>query len=78
MLEVANWELHRSQPCFGQTWTWSALYAGFMATSRALDDRRFRDAMRSTAEKFHWQLRSPHPTADHQSIAQTKERAAET
>lgn len=71
MRKVADWELHRAQPFFGRTWTWGALYAGFMATSRALDDPRFHDAMLSMAEKFHWQLRWLHPNADDQSIAQT-------
>jgi unsaturated rhamnogalacturonyl hydrolase len=68
---VATWELDRARSHFGRMWTWSALYAGFMATSRALDDPRFRDAMLSMAGKFHWQLRSPHPNADDQSLAQT-------
>lgn len=68
---VANWELDRARPYFGRTWTWSALYAGFMATSRALDEPRFRDAMLSMAGNFHWQLRSPDPNADDQSVAQT-------
>lgn len=68
---VANWELDRARPYFGRTWTWSALYAGFMATSRALDAPRYRDAMLSMAESFDWQLRSPDPNADDQSVAQT-------
>ena len=68
---VANWELGRARPFFGRTWTWSALYAGFMAASRALDDPRFSAAMRSMAEASRWQLRSPLPNADDQSLAQT-------
>lgn len=68
---VANWELDRATPHFGRTWTWGALYAGFMAASRGLDDPRFRDAMLSMAEQFHWQLRSSQPNADDQSVAQT-------
>lgn len=68
---VANWEFDRARPHFGRTWTWSALYAGFMAATRALGDPRFEDAMLSMAEKAHWQLRSPLPNADDQSLAQT-------
>ena len=69
--KVADWQLDRSQPYFDRIWTWSVLYAGFMAVSPALHDPRYRDAMQSMAEKFHWELRSPHPNADDQSLAQT-------
>src|SRR5579863_6963404 len=68
---VANWELDRATPHFGRTWPWGALYAGFMAASQGLEDPRFRDAMLSMAEKFHWRLRSSQPNADDQSLAQT-------
>ncbi len=71
MSKVANWELDREQPYFDRIWTESALYVGFMAASPALHDPRYRDAMQSMAEKFHWELRSPHPSADDQSVAQT-------
>jgi unsaturated rhamnogalacturonyl hydrolase len=71
MRKVADWELARAQPYFDQIWTSSALYAGFMAASPALDDPRYRDAMQAMAEKFDWQLRSQVPNADDQSIAQT-------
>ncbi len=70
MRKVADWELDRSQPDFDRIWTWSALYAGFMAASPTLQDPRYRDAVESMAEKFHWELRSPHPDADDQSLAQ--------
>jgi unsaturated rhamnogalacturonyl hydrolase len=71
MSKVANWQLDQSQPYFARIWTWSVLYAGFMAASPALHDPRYRDAMQSMAEKFHWELRSPRPSADDQSVAQT-------
>ncbi len=71
MRKVADWELERSQPYFDRIWTWSVLYAGFMAASPALRDPRYRDAMQAMAEKFDWQERSQHPNADDQSIAQT-------
>lgn len=71
MSKVAKWELDQSQPYFDRIWTWSVLYAGFMAASPALHDPRYREAMQEMAEKFHWELRSPHPNADDQSLAQT-------
>ncbi len=71
MRKVANWELARAQPYFGRNWTWSALYAGFMAASHALHTPRYRDAMRAMAAKFQWRLRSSAPSADDQSLAQT-------
>jgi unsaturated rhamnogalacturonyl hydrolase len=71
MRKVADWELAWSQPYFDRIWTWSVLYSGFMATSQALDDLKYRDAMQAMAEKFHWELRSEHPNADDQSVGQT-------
>jgi rhamnogalacturonyl hydrolase YesR len=71
MRKVADWELARSQPYFDRIWTWSVLYAGFMAASPALDDAKYRDAMQAMADKFHWELRSEHPNADEQSVGQT-------
>jgi unsaturated rhamnogalacturonyl hydrolase len=69
--KVADWELNWSRPYFDRIWTWSALYAGFMAASPALNDPKYRDAMQAMAEKFDWQLRSAVPNADDQSVAQT-------
>src|SRR5215469_10601363 len=43
--KVADWELQRSQPYFGNEWTWSVLYTGFMAASSATGDSRYSDAM---------------------------------
>ena len=71
MRKVADWELGWSQPYFDRIWTWSVLYSGFMAASQSLNDAKYRDAMEAMAEKFHWELRSEHPNADDQSIAQT-------
>lgn len=71
MRKVADWDLNWEQPYFDRIWTESALYAGFMAASPTLHDPRYRDAMQSMAENFHWELRSPHPNADDQSLAQT-------
>ncbi len=71
MRKVANWQLAVAQPYFGRIWTWSVLYTGFMAASPALHDPRYRDAMEKMAEGFHWELESPHPDANGQSLAQT-------
>jgi len=71
MRKVADWELNRSQPYFGRTWTWATLYDGFMAATPALHDPRYRDAMQAMAENFHWALPSDVPNADNQSVAQT-------
>ncbi len=69
--KVADWELNRSQADFDRIWTWSVLYAGFMAASDTLNDTKYRDAMQAMAEKFAWQLRSEVPNADDQSVGQT-------
>lgn len=71
MRKVADWELEREQPYFDRIWTESALYDGFLAASPALHDSRYHDAVLSMAENFHWELRSPHPNADDQSLAQS-------
>jgi len=71
MRKVANWELKQAQPYFGQNWTWSTLYAGFMAASDSLHDARYRNAMEEMGEKFHWQLESKVPDANGQNLGQT-------
>jgi rhamnogalacturonyl hydrolase YesR len=69
--KVADWELERSQPYFGNTWEWSVLYTGFMAASDATGDTKYSDAMIGVGRKFDWKLRSHLPNADDQSIGQT-------
>jgi unsaturated rhamnogalacturonyl hydrolase len=71
MQKVADWQLTRSQPYFDRIWTWSILYSGFMAASDSLGDAKYRDAMEAMGKKFDWQLRSPLPDADDQSVGQT-------
>jgi unsaturated rhamnogalacturonyl hydrolase len=71
MRKVADWQLARSEPYFDRIWTWSVLYSGFMATSEALGDPKYREAMERMSEKFNWELRSKMPNADDQSIGQT-------
>ncbi len=71
MRKVADWQLARSEPFFDRIWTWSVLYSGFMATSDAMGDMKYRDAMERMSEKFNWELRSNPPNADDQSVGQT-------
>ena len=71
MRKVADWQLARSQPYFDRIWTWSVLYAGFMAASDSLGDPKYRNAMMAMSQKFDWKLRSHLPNADDESIAQT-------
>ncbi len=71
MRKVADWQLERSQPYFDRIWTWSVLYAGFLATSDTLHDEKYRNAMIEMSRKFDWQLRSQLPNADDQSLGQT-------
>lgn len=71
MRKVADWQMTQSQPYFDRTWTWSALYTGFMAASKSTGDPRYRDAMLAMSRKFDWELRSNLPNADDQSVGQT-------
>ncbi|WP_158751169.1 glycoside hydrolase family 105 protein [Acidobacterium sp. S8] len=68
--KVADWQLQRSQPYFGNDWTWSVLYTGFMAASSATGDSKYSDALLEVGKKFDWKLRSRLPNADNQSIGQ--------
>ncbi len=69
--KVADWQLARSQDYFDRIWTWSVLYSGFIAASKATGDPRYHDAMATMSNKFAWSLRSQLPNADDQSVAQT-------
>jgi rhamnogalacturonyl hydrolase YesR len=71
MRKVGDWELQRSRPHFSQDWTFAALYAGFMAASRALPDAGYEDAMRQVGDKFDWKLGPRRMHADDQAIGQT-------
>ncbi len=81
MRKVADWQLAQSQQYFtvvdkarlldGRIWTWSVLYAGFMATSSSLGDAKYRDAMEQVGKAYNWGLRSEVPGGDDQSLAQT-------
>jgi unsaturated rhamnogalacturonyl hydrolase len=69
--KVADWQLARAQPYFDRTWTWSALYTGFIAASDATGDPKYRDAMTAMAKNFNWEINGTTPNADTQSLAQT-------
>ncbi len=72
--KVADWELSQSQPYFGDIWTWSALYVGFLAATRATGDPKYRDAVQAYSVSQDWQLRKQAPghlpNADDQSLGQ--------
>lgn len=70
MRKVADWELTQSKPYFGNIWTWSVLYIGFLAATDATGDARYRNAVMNYAQQQQWQLRSHLPNADDQSLGQ--------
>jgi rhamnogalacturonyl hydrolase YesR len=81
MRKVADWQLAQSQAYFsvidrsrnldGRIWTWSVLYAGYMAAAASLDEPKYRDAMEQVGKSYNWSLRSTTmPSGDDQSIAQ--------
>ncbi len=73
--KVADWQLRRTMEYTDQIWTAAVLYAGFMATSEATGDAKYRDAMEKLGKGFDWTLRggagAPYPNADDISIGQT-------
>ena len=71
MRRVGDWELERSRPYFSQDWTFAALYAGFMAASKALPEPRYEKAMVQVGNKFDWKLGPRLSHADDQAIGQT-------
>jgi rhamnogalacturonyl hydrolase YesR len=81
MRKVADWQLAQSQQYFtvvdptrnldGRIWTWSVLYAGYMAAADSLNEPKYRDAMEQVGTSYKWGLRSTqNPSGDDQSIAQ--------
>jgi unsaturated rhamnogalacturonyl hydrolase len=80
MRKVADWQLAQSQQYFtavdrtrqldGRIWTWSVLYAGYMAAASELGEGKYRDAMEQVGKGYNWGLRSQVPGGDDQSIAQ--------
>jgi unsaturated rhamnogalacturonyl hydrolase len=71
MRKVGDWELEQAQPHFRLDWTFSALYAGFMAAAKTLPDAQYEDAMLQVGNKFDWKLGPRLTHADDQAIAQT-------
>jgi rhamnogalacturonyl hydrolase YesR len=81
MRKVADWQLAQSGAYFGvadrarnldgRIWTWSPLYAGYLAASASLDEPKYRDAIEAMGKSYNWQLRmTRNPSADDQSVAQ--------
>ncbi|MES2898926.1 MAG: glycoside hydrolase family 88 protein [Pseudomonadota bacterium] len=69
--KVADWQLARTMQHLDRIWTSSVLFAGFMATSSATGDPKYRAAMLAMSRQFEWKLRQPYPNADDISVAQT-------
>lgn len=70
MRKVADWELARYQPYFGNSWTWSTLYAGLIATSQASGDSKYQAPVVAMGEKYQWKLGRRLEHADDQCIGQ--------
>jgi unsaturated rhamnogalacturonyl hydrolase len=80
MRKVGDWQLAQSQQYFGindgklldgRIWTWSALYAGYMAAAASLGESKYRDAMEQMGKAYNFEMRSKVPGADDISVAQT-------
>ena len=69
--KVADWQLTRSQAVFTQTWTFAALYTGFMATPLAAEGDKYQKAMEAMGEQFDWQPGPRFANADDIAIGQT-------
>jgi unsaturated rhamnogalacturonyl hydrolase len=80
MRKVGDWQLAQSQQYFGvndhaqldgRIWTWSALYAGYMAAAASLGESKYRDAMEQMGKAYNFEMRSKVPGADDMSVGQT-------
>jgi len=73
--KVADWQLQRSQEHFDRDWTFAVLYAGFMELPLSVNGEKYRDAMRSMGDRFHWELNptdfSIRDFSNDQALAQT-------
>ena len=67
---VADWELGRMQGKYSQDWTIATLYAGFMAASRTLGDKRYAAFDHEVGEHYNWTLGPRRTHADDQAIGQ--------
>src|SRR5581483_10059938 len=54
--KVADWELERHKPYFGNTWTWSTLYVGLLAAADVTGDSKYVEAMEDAADQYQWKL----------------------
>ena len=71
MRKVADWQLARAQSSPSLDWTYAALYAGFMAASRSLNDPKYENAMMDVGKRFNWQVGPRLAHADDHAVAQT-------
>ncbi len=72
MTKVADWQLATGEARFNRQWTFSALYTGMLAASKATGNPKYHDAMLAMSRKFEWKLvdvRFPH--ADDEALGKT-------
>jgi rhamnogalacturonyl hydrolase YesR len=68
--KVADWELARSKPYFGNSWTWCPLYFGLMQMSRMTGDAKYTADLPAVGEKYQWKLGPQLDNADDHCIGQ--------
>ena len=71
MRKVADWQLHEAEGKYNIQWTYAALYDGFLATSKATGDQRYRERVLQVAEQNHWSLGPRLGHADDEAIGLT-------
>jgi unsaturated rhamnogalacturonyl hydrolase len=70
MRKVADWQVARIADSPSQDWTFATLYVGLLAASESLQEPRYRDAVETVAEHYHWTLGPRKLHADDQAIGQ--------
>jgi len=69
--KVGDWQLKTAQPGFSQDWTFATLYIGYMSVPDATNGKAYKEAMRETGKKFHWELGPRLDHADDEAVGQT-------
>lgn len=54
--KVADWQLQQASSRWTQDWTYVPLYLGLLATSQAIGEPRYHDAVLEAARGFGWQM----------------------
>jgi len=71
MRKVADWQLREAEGKYNTQWTYSALYDGFLAASKATGDKRYHDRVFQAAEQEDWSLGPRLGHADDEAIGLT-------